>query len=290
MRIGKMSAHSLIFIPLLLGSLALPCLAQRSTKSWDELIQYQADFLRAFYPGSVGKKYWITFEASVFYDEIGDTAAPDHAMAFAVDVGEGPKSAELMCCVNDTMGGIIGTNGPQQQKPAPLPSKPKPMNLGPHGEVYPNQYLRAHFTFDSDGRLSGFNKLPNKPPDKPDFWIELKARPDMTDAELRRAYKKSGAKYALGDREALERDLPMSTLETFVGRLKILKVIFTPTGNERIDSLDGFSACDVYLEGPEQKRYAASFDGFSGELVYLFYISEKDRRFFWDRYFDEGPG
>jgi hypothetical protein len=159
------------------------------------------------------------------------------------------------------------------------------LNLGPGGEVYPNQYLRAVFVFDQDGQLSQFSKLPSKPPDEPDFWRELRWRPNMSDAELTAAYNKSGAKYALGDREAIKRDLPVATMEIFVGKLKILKTKFPPTGNERIDALGGFSTCDVYFEGPEQKRYAASFDGFSGQLVSLSYISEKQRKFFWDKYF-----
>jgi hypothetical protein len=184
------------------------------------------------------------------------------------------------------MGGIIGTND-QERKPVPLPPKPKPRNLGPRGEVYPNQYLRAVFTFDADGRLSGFNKLANKPPaEVPDFWGELKRHPDMSDSELKATYKKSGAKYTLGDREALERDLPVARLEQFLGKLKVLKVRFTPMNDERIDALRGFSGCDVYLEGPDQKRYEASFDGFSGELLSLLYISEKDRKDFADEYFN----
>ena len=110
----------------------------------------------------------------------------------------------------------------------------------------------------------------------------------MPDAELRAAYNKSGAKYALGDRDALKRNLPVATLETFVGKLKILKINFTPTGDKRIDALGGFSDCIVFLEGPEQKWYGATFDGFSGELLSLFYLSEKGRKSFLDEYFN-GP-
>ncbi len=286
MPIGELTVRRIVCILFLFGPFALPCFAQRSAKSWDELVKCQADFLRVFYPESVGKKYWITFEAVTFYDDVGNSAAPKHAMSFDVDIGDGPKSQEMMCCIGGTMGGIIGTNEPQQ-KLVPLPPKPKPMNLGLRGEVYPNQYLRAVFTFDPDGQLTGFSKLPNKPPkDEPDFWRELERRPDMSDAELKAAYEKSGARYALGDRERLKRDLPVATLETFVGKLKILKIKFTPTEEERIDAPGGFSDCYVYFEGPEQKRYAATFDGFSGELLSLFYISEKERKFYWDEYFN----
>ena len=292
MRIGKLTAQSLVSILFLFGPFAFPCFPQRSAKSWDELVQYQAEFLREFYPESVGKKYWITFEAATTYDEVGNLAAPKNGISFDVDVGDGPKSQEMMCCVAGSMGGIIGTND-QERKPAPLPPKPKPRNLGPRGEVYPNQYLRAVFTFDTDGRLLGFRKLPNKPPEEaPNFWEELKLHPDMSDSELKAAYKKSGAKYALGDREALERDLPVARLEQFLGKLKVLKVRFTPMNDERIDALRGFSDCDVYLEGPDQKRYVAFFNGLSG-FVSLLYISEKDRKDFWDEYFnrpEKGPG
>ncbi|HTQ98301.1 MAG TPA: hypothetical protein VMH89_15925 [Candidatus Acidoferrum sp.] len=286
MRIGKQTLRGLTFTLYLFGLFAHPCSAQRSAKSWDELIQYQADFLRVFYPESVGKKYWITFEAATFYDEIGNTPAEKRWMSFNVDIGDGPKSSQIMCCISASMGGIIGTDKPQQ-KPVPLPSKSKPMNLGPRGQVYPKQYLRTVFLFDPNGQLSGFRRLANNPPkDEPDFWTELQRRPDMSDAELTAAYNKSGAKYALGDREALKRDLPVATLETFVGKLKIITIKFTPTGNKRIDALGGFSDCHVYLEGPEQKRFAAQIDGSSGQLVSFFYISEKERKFFWDDFFN----
>ena len=142
MRIGKLTVCNLVSILLLFGPFALPCFAQRSAKSWDELVQYQADFLRVFYPESVGKEYWITFETATSYDEVGNSAAPKSGMRFDVDVGDGPKSSEIMCCMGGTMGGILGTKE-RQQLPVPWPPKPKPMNLGPGGVVYPNQYLRA---------------------------------------------------------------------------------------------------------------------------------------------------
>ena len=132
MRIAKLSVCNLVSILFLFGPFALPCSAQRSARSWDELVQYQADFLRVFYPESVGKKYWITFEIATSYDEVGNSAAPKDFKFFDVDVGDGPKSSEIMCCVHELMGGIIGTND-AQQKPVPLPPKPKLMNVVAEG-------------------------------------------------------------------------------------------------------------------------------------------------------------
>jgi hypothetical protein len=70
-------------------------------------------------------------------------------------------------------------------------------------------------------------------------------------------------------------------LEQFLGKLQVLKIKFLPTENPRIDSLGGFSECEVYLETPGGKDYVADFDGFSGQLTSVFYVSDRDKKFFY---------
>ena len=279
MQTRKLSVPGFILVFTLLGMLPFPTVAQRQAKTMDEYIAYERDFLHVFFPELSGKKYWVTFETAEGYEPL-----PGYENAgknFFVDIGDGPKSQELMCCVGGSVPGVLGSNTPQS-KPVPLSAKPEPLNLGPHGEVYPKQYLRATFGFDSDGRLFVFGKLPNKPPNaEPDFLAELEQHPDISDADLAAAYKKSGAKYALGDRETFKQDLAIPPLEQFLGKLQVLKINFLPTENPRIDSLGGFSDCEVYLKGPEERDYVAVFDGFSGQLVSVSYVSDRDKKFFY---------
>lgn len=289
MRVGNLSIRGLVTVLFVFGPFSFGCPGQPGAKSWDELVQYQVNFLRVFYPESFGKKYWITFERAIHYDEGESSAVPEYGISFDVDVGDGPKSQEMMCCVGGSIGGVLGGSN-KQSEPVQLRPKPEPLNLGRHGEVYPKQYLRAVFVFDADGRFSGFRKLPNKPPKaEPDFWAELKQHPEMSDADLATVYKTSGAKYRLGDRDAFKHDLAIGTLEQFLGKLRIVKIDFLPTRDFRIDSLGGFSECEVYLEGPEKKDYVAEFDGFSGQLLSVFHISEKEKKMFYPDFGKDAP-
>ena len=97
----------------------------------------------------------------------------------------------------------------------------------------------------------------------------------MSDAALKAAYKASGAKYSLGDRETSKRELPVSQLEPFLGTLKVIQITFHPITVERLDKLGGFSDCEVELEGPNKKQYLAYFAAYSGRLITVLYLTEK---------------
>jgi hypothetical protein len=85
--------------------------------------------------------------------------------------------------------------------------------LDSNGAVHPTQYLSTEFVFDSEGHLKTFNVAKEKQPDGVwDSWEKLRLNPDMSDAELKAAYKASGAKYSLGDRETFKRELPVPSV------------------------------------------------------------------------------
>ena len=262
------------------GVLPSPSAAQRRAKTIDDCMSFEREFLQAFYPQLSGKKYWVTFETASSYDK----PVSDADRTFLVDIGDGAKYVVLMCCFGGTLGGVVGPLlpddkdlGPHPLLPAPPPPpkvRPeKPMNIDSRGAVHPYQYLSTVFVFDSQGRLKNF--VWNRTASQADirFSDKLGHRPEMTDEELIAAYKETGAKYALGDRETFARDLPINKLEQFLGKLKILRTEFSITTDERLDKLGAFAFCSVFLQtgdknGPPLK-YEADFEPDRGELVGL---------------------
>jgi hypothetical protein len=270
-----------VVISTFFGVLPSPSAAQRRAKTIDDCMTFEREFLQVFYPQLSGKKYAVTFETASSYDKPGS----DADRIFLVDVGDGPKYHVLMCCFGGTMGGVIGTPqvpydkelGPPQPPPAPPPPPKvrteKPMNIDSRGAVHPYQYLSTVFVFDSQGRLKNF--VWNRTASQADiqFSDKLVLHPEMTDEELIDAYKETGAKYALGDRETFERDLPINKVEQFLGKLKILRMKFEITTDERLDKLGDFEICSVFLRTDEKNgpplEYEADFEPERGELVEL---------------------
>jgi hypothetical protein len=227
--------------------------AQQRAETADDSMSFAGAFLHLFYPELSGKKYAITFETARSYDD----PARDADRIFLVHIGDGAKYYVLMCCIGGSMGEVVGPQLPDDKDlgpHAPLPAPPappkvrpeKPMNIDSQGAVHPFQYRSTVFIFDSRGRLKSFDW--NRTPSAADlrFSDKLALHPEMTDEELIAAYKETGAKYALGDREAFERDLPIGKLEQFLGKLKILRKEFS-----------------THLE------YEADFEPERGELVGL---------------------
>jgi len=236
--------------------LAFPSLspAQRRAETADDCMNFARAFLRLFYPELSGKNYAITFETASRYDEpVGDAER-----IFLVDIGDGAKYQVLECCFGSTMGGIVGPQlpgdkdlGPHAPLPAPPPPpkvrSEKPPNIDSRGAVHPNQYLSTVFVFDSQGRLKSF------------VW--------------KGPASEAGARYALRDRAAFERDLPFNKLERFLGKLKILRKEFSTTTNNRLDKLEDFGICSVFLQTGDidgkHLEYEAEFESERGELVGL---------------------
>jgi hypothetical protein len=120
-----------------------------------------------------------------------------------------------------------------------------PLNIDARGAVRPYQYLSTAFNFDFKGRLAGF--VVREPLKLADFWEN--GHPDISDNEDIAAYKEAGAKYALGDRETFRRDLPIEQLQHFLGKLKVLKVKFIDTSDERVDKLVALAFVRFTWEG-----------------------------------------
>jgi hypothetical protein len=268
------------------GVLPSPTAAQRRARTTDDCMSFEREFLQVFYPQLSGKKYAVTFETASSYDK----PVSDADRAFLVDIGDGPKYYVLKCCYGGTLGGIILAPqvfydkelGPAKPPPAPPPPpkvRPeKPMNIDSRGAVHPYQYLSTVFVFDSQGRLKNF--VWDRTASKADmeFSDKLVLHPEMTDEELIAAYKETGAKYVLGDRQAFERDLPINKLEQFLGKLKILRTEFSMTTNERLDKLGDFGTCSVFLQTDDKNspplEYEADFEPERGELVGLRIVAD----------------
>jgi hypothetical protein len=211
-----------LVVALSLSTMTAPgAAAQQRAETIDESMRFAREFLRTFYPEFNGKNYIFNFETYARYDDTGNR---DNRI-FLVDIGEGPKNQVLKCCLGGTVGALIHFPLPYSWPwgPTPLPPDPprppkvrteKPLNVDSQGATHPYQFLSAHFEFDSGGTLVYFGVTKQSGTAVGSkFYDTLRDHPDATDKELIAAYKESGAKYPLGDREAFKRDLPLNKLE-----------------------------------------------------------------------------
>jgi hypothetical protein len=256
---------------------------QRAGTSDDEAMRFAGAFLHAVYPELTGKKYVVTFETARSYDH----PVSDVDRMFFVDIGDGAKY-EVLCCFGGSIKEVRPPQLPDDKDlgahtplPAPLPVHPeKPLHIDSKGASHPYQYRSTVFIFDPRGRLKTF--IWNRTPSATDlrFYDKLALHPEITDKELIAAYKETGAKYAFGDREAFERDLPIGKLEQFLGKLKILRKEFSVNTIDRLDRLGFFGYCSVFLESDhmagEHRKYKAKFEPKRGELVELRIVTDNE--------------
>jgi hypothetical protein len=153
----------------------------------DDYMNYERDFLQAFYPELSGKHYFITFEWAERYDQTNDNADE----VFLVDVGAGAKFTIVGCCYGGSAGGAVVPLPMPYDKDLGPPKPPVPPPPPPKAEPpHPQQYLSSTFVFDSQGNLKEFfGKRELTSPDL-DISFQVRAYPDMTDEELIAAYKK----------------------------------------------------------------------------------------------------
>jgi len=279
---AKRFANSLsLFVCLFVGILAAPSAAQRRPKSTDGYMNYERDFLRAFYPELTGKHYFVTFEWAERFDQPNDNAD----VVFLVDVGAGAKFEIVGCCYGGSAGWVVGPQaiysygeGLGSLELPPLPPPP-PKVEPPH----PQQYLSSTFVFDSQGNLKRFFGKRQLTRPELDIVSQVRVHPDMTDEELIAAYEKSGATCDIGDRKAFERNLPISKLEQFLGKLKKLRTEFERTEfdarpDDRLSKLGYFDICRVFLQtaskGGAPLEYRADFESRRGELVELHLVPD----------------
>lgn len=274
--------HEAILKAIILTVIALlinaPAHSQRVAHNVDEAKKFQRDFLHDFYPNIDGKKYWMTTETASPYD-----STPEENTLYILSIGDGPKYVELGCCV----GGFAGPHVPHPKFPddpflgpwdpylpepflCPRPAPPPTMELDSKGAWHPLQRLSLTFSFTQDGQLYLFNERMHRPPFEDlyqDFRKTSEEHPEFSDDQLRLLYKNLGFKYALGDKNAFEADLPRKKLEQYVGKITRWRVQFWGPYNdaeERLKRLKAFEACAVKFEvntpNGEKKYWLAIFN------------------------------
>jgi hypothetical protein len=265
--------------------------AQQSVPTTKTYIKLGEDFLHALYPNLNDKKYTITVETSFRYDD-----PTDIPRVFTLDVGAGPKSFVIACCYGGSAGGAPSFKIPDPLEwgpPSPPPCPPAPTcplfstprtpihmkNVDAEGRLRPEQFLTGSFSFDVQGRLVAFNAQGSATTDHEadnQLYEALRSRPGLTEAEIRKAVKESGAKYGFRDEARFREDLPTKEIERFVGKLEVLSLNFNPIdynwNNDPVNKLGVWGSVEVLMRATQkdgtQLNYRAFFDH-SGALETL---------------------
>lgn len=268
-------------LPLLLVLLCGHSLAgpRSSDKASSDFYRFGQEFLRALYPELSEKRYVVSIESAVWYD---DLTSP--AYVFRLSVGEGPKFLIRKCCFGGYIShDVIGLPQPPPPEglppspPAPtVPKKPLPStpDVDAQGAIHFKQYLSTSFTFDKQGRLKDFNAegpaVNDGEADKGIFEI-VTAHPEWTDEQVIAAIKENGTKYGPNDKEEFVKNLPLQKLEPFLGKLKVESVEFIP-----LDARTGISAWNDWIVNALAKqkdgttlKYRMFFDHRDGKLIGL---------------------
>jgi len=195
-------------------------------------VGWARDFMRSLYPDLNDKKYALTVETYLPYDQPG---APIEWVRLTI--GEGPKG-EVRGYVGGHTGqppgpGLLQLITPQTPTTPQLPSKneqPNPLvsasdpQCPPSGMVFFKQILEGRFWFDGKGYITNFVAIPVDRSDTNAFAHEANSHPGMTQAEAAIELKALRAKYGPNDRKAFIQDLPLSRLERFLGKLEVASV------------------------------------------------------------------
>ena len=234
-------------------------LAQEPIPTTKDYTVWAHEFLRAVYPELSGKKYVMTLETSGGYDYPGVPLQPR-----LLYVGEGTEFL-----ITGTLGGYVAT-GPPTGHPTPLPPG---VQLGPQ---HPKQVLKASFLFDNYDHLVNFGATGTArfPPESIGPVYEyLHSHPEMTEDEVAAALKKGGVKYGPNDKEQLIKDLPIASLERFLGKIKIVSVKPLPPFEENQDNAPAWGYWAVIAEVKRRDgtvdKYEIDFDPFNGKLTGL---------------------
>lgn len=253
------------------------------TKASANFYRFAQEFLRTLYPELTGKRYVVSIESAMSYD---DLTSP--AYVFRLSVGEGPKFLIKDCCLGGYIShDVIGLRQPPPPEgmppvpPAPaVPNKPLPStpDVDAQGAIHFKQYLSTSFTFDKQGRLKDFNAegpaVNDGEADKRIFEI-VTAHPEWTDEQVIAAIKENGTRYGPNDKEEFVKNLPLQKLEPFLGKLKVESVKFIPSDGPRT----GISAWNDWTVDALAKqkdgttlKYRMFFDHRDGKLIGLYLI------------------
>lgn len=102
---------------------------------------------------------------------------------------------------------------------------------------------------------------------------EVDANPKWGENEIQAALEKAGARFGPRSKEELIRSLPMPTLNSLLGSVKIVSVEF----NARDQNTPEHSSANLtwavilmsHMEGKKDLRYYAAFEPFDGKLIFL---------------------
>jgi hypothetical protein len=301
---------SFLLVILLTGFLSAR--AQEPPPVTKNYIVWAQEFLRAMYPDLNGKKYMLTAETPVPYDRPGE---PLHWLQ--LDVGDGYKdyviTASHGCAAEGVMVRQSPVPSPSNSATAPpAPQKhrepdadgyvgPPEMSAYAHkikrledqlsldtrgpcfGPLHPRQFLTVVFSIDPGDHISyvvaSGTSLRN-PQGETSFAELVYAHPEMTDDEVTAALKKADVKYGPNDKEAFIRDLPIASLERFLGELKITSVGFEPLSKDR-DNVETWPQWKVEATAKQSNgtevRYWMLFHRYRGSLTELHIIPPTPR-------------
>lgn len=233
-------------------------LAQEPIPTTKDYTVWAHEFLRAMYPELSGKKYIMTLETSGGYDYPGVPLQPR-----LLYVGEGTEFR-----ITGILGGYLDTGPPGHPTPPPKDYHPGPQ--------HPKQVLKASFLFDEYDHLTNFGATGSalfEPESIGPVYEYLRSHPEMTEDEVAAALKKGGVKYGPNDKKQLIKDLPIASLERFLGKIKIVSVKPLPPFEESQDNAPAWGYWNVIAEVKRRDgtvdKYELHFDPFNAKLTGL---------------------
>jgi hypothetical protein len=261
-------------------ALAIPSAQAQGSAASEDRITLAHKFMRALYP-DLGASRTLTVGTYFPYAQEDTTIS-----WLEVSIGEGPKDAIL-----GYAGGCIN-----QPPTAPLPSLPPefgppesstgPSNISfsqattnektkdcPSGPIRSKQFLAGSFWIGNDGRLTAYVVQSPRDLDKMNaFAGVVLAHPEMSDAEVTVALKKSGAKFGPMDKDEFVKSLPLAALKPFLGKLQVLTVGFSPLQKNRNNVAiwpDWRVKTKATRADGTEETYELMFDPFRGDLISL---------------------
>jgi len=250
--------------------------AQESHETKDSIVLAH-QFMRALYP-DLNESRTFTVQTYFPYGQLGSSIT-----RLEVSIGDGPKDAILRYA-----GGCM--NEP------PLPAAPSAMLSSAdaakasgnassaisgekqrtdclQGPLKTKQFLVGVFWFDHLGHISAYAVETPRELDRMNSLASfVLSHPDMSDTEVALELKKAGVKYGPMDKQEFTKHLSLTSLEPFMGNLKILSVEFSPLLPNR-NNIATWPDWRVRVEangpGKTNQFYELMFDQFRGDLISL---------------------
>lgn len=245
--INKANMKRGCFLLILIFLYSMPARLQEPAPPARNYVRWAQEFLVSFYPELTGKGYTASLESSFGYD-----VPMNENSAFELYVGRGPRRMLL---------GYLGG-----YEPATPPKKPPKA-----GPVYPEQLLSSSFQFQNEKLLTfGASGASIGNPEKAEqVSNNVLTHPEVTDAEAAAILKEAGAKYGPWNKDEFSKQLPMESLQRFLGPLRVISVEF-PVLDEngaRPRWPEWHVVTRRSREASDQGTYELWFEPFKGDLV-----------------------